>query len=142
MTVVTLDAILETAHRIRSATEAHAVRLGLPSNLRGMCAVASEALTIALCEIGVAARFVGGVYRGEGHCWVEIAMPDGPSLIVDITATQFGAHPPVRVVQVTDMAAEDYRSMLFGATALDHLRARLLEQREISEKLTSNWWRT
>lgn len=60
-------------------------------SLCGACAIASVVLWRALKAAGFKdATLVRGWYFGSNHCWVEVE-----DLVVDLTATQFGALRPV-----------------------------------------------
>lgn len=63
---------------------AYAEEAGYPSNLKGLCAIASYELAHRLKRNGFSAKFVVGLYRGENHCWVVTKTE-----ILDPTVLQF-----------------------------------------------------
>lgn len=71
--------------------------------LKGMCALASSALLLALEHKGIFGTLAGGRFchnkktRGEAHYWVEVG-----NYIVDITATQFGVKEKVVITSSPD----------------------------------------
>jgi hypothetical protein len=84
----------------KSSTDARCYDFYKKNNLKGMCAVASYALHDALKKANIRSRVVNGTYNAgrywSGHCWIEYK-----DHIIDITATQFKIHRPVRIVRKT-----------------------------------------
>lgn len=91
------------------------------ATMQGACAMVSYALTLALRRLGIPAVFVLRQHRASGgidHAWVEVG-----ELVVDATATQFGARERVHFARVGHVTKYIYLSTHRGRAALAVVKA-------------------
>lgn len=116
------------ADRVREEIEILVPRLSATDfdweDLNGACGIASLVLSMVYERLGIPHRFVMGWFRDgredletqqENHCWVEL---EGHDLIVDVTATQFGAAERVWIGPTTDVR---YEVSLWDSVAVGEL---------------------
>jgi len=91
---------------VREAVYELPTQMWFPPNLQGACAMVSYTLKLTLRRLGVPAEFVLRRHESGGidHAWVEVG-----ELVVDATATQFGAR--ARVLFTRRGAAKPYLYM-------------------------------
>jgi hypothetical protein len=141
-----ITAAKRVARKVRRCAEQIAPQLGVPLSLYGLCMVAALGLVEALKAAGLPARIAGGSCKGGGHYWAEVPLPDVPddpkgdpgSLLVDVTATQFGATwPAVLVLSPESKRREEYFRRAGGAFVRDFAKEMSAEQ---LEKIPERWW--
>jgi hypothetical protein len=93
----------DLAHRVRIALEKFAQENQYPSDLSGLCSIASIILAKEFISNGSSAKIAyGDVKSSFGHCWVFSSKKH-----YDVTATQFG-YQKILIISDKDLPIYDY----------------------------------
>ncbi len=105
--------VLLEAGRSRAWAERFARAAGFPSNLCGLCAIASQRLHESLARRGIRSWLVAAESDDVGHVYLRVG-----GALLDVTATQFGScYRTVEWRDAHELADEPFWTQVVGVHA-------------------------